>query len=286
MAADPLLPAALGCVQRGWAVFPIHGIIKGRCTCGHGDCSSPGKHPLTRHGLKDATTDGQQLRQWWTKWPHANIGLATGEPSGNVVIDIDLPSAIESLDRLVHKLPGTLTGLTGGGGVHLIYRRAFPIRCTCSRLPGISGNLPGIDLRADDGYIVAPPSLHLTGTRYSWLDESRELAVAPSWLKQPLREYVDVGDVAEAALEGDGTAYGLAVLREELDRLRAAQVGTRNHELNRSTFVLAQLVAGGELVGSAVRDAVLPVALSIGLQESESCQTIESAFTAGLREPR
>jgi len=119
-----------------------------------------------------------------------------------------------------------------------------------------------------------------------WLDADRDIASAPNWLKQPERTYVALGDVSDASFDGDGSAYGLAVLRDELSRLREAQVGTRNHELNRAAFVLAQLVAGGELLESAVRSSLLGTALGVGLDEPECRQTIDSAFAAGRRLPR
>lgn len=301
--------APLAYVERGWHVFPLHGIVNGRCTCGRRDCSSPGKHPITRHGLKDATTDIEQVGTWWRRWRYSNIGVATGAPSGIAVIDIDLghrantafdspgeektqegsrePNNVwDSLGRVIHKLPRTLIGLTGGGGVHLIYRRVSELRCTCSRLPGLDSDLPGIDLRGDGGYIVAPPSVHRSGRSYEWLDANRPVAAAPVWLKQPERTYVALEDVAATEFDGHGTPYGLAVLRDELDRLRAAHVGTRNHTLNRCGFVLAQLAAGGELLESAARSCLLAASLSIGLDEAESRQTIESAFDAGSRSPR
>ncbi len=90
-------------------------------------------------------------------------------------------------------LPRTLTGLTGGGGVHVIYRsRNKALRNSAGRLPGIADELPGVDLRAKGGYIVAPPSLHRSENRYEWLDEGREPAPAPRWLKQPERTYVEL----------------------------------------------------------------------------------------------
>ena len=282
------IEAALAYAHRGWRVFPLHGIVNGVCTCGRSDCGSAGKHPLVRRGLYEATTDKRVIKEWWRGWRSANIGLATGAESGIVVIDVDLPTAFASLDRLIElDLPRTLTGLTGGGGLHLVCSSSDgELGNSAGRLPGVDEDLPGVDLRANGGYIVAPPSLHRSGARYEWLDADRAIAPAPKWLKQPERTYVALGDVAGASFEGDGTAYGLAVLRDELDRLRAAQVGTRNHELNRAAFVLAQLVAGGELLESAARSSLLTVGLAVGLDEPESRQTIDSAFAAGLRKPR
>lgn len=283
-----LRSAALAYAERGWRVFPLHGIVNGVCTCGRTDCGSAGKHPLVRRGLYEATTDTSVIKEWWRGWRSANIGIATGAESGIVVIDVDLPPALESLDRLSGLgLPRTLTGLTGGGGLHLVCSsRDAELGNSAGRLPGVDDDLPGIDLRANGGYIVAPPSVHRSGARYAWLDADHAISLAPSWLRQPERSYVALDDVAGASFEGDGTAYGLAVLRDELDRVHAAQVGTRNHELNRSAFVLAQLVAGGELLESAATSSLLGAALKIGLDEPESRQTIDSAFAAGLRKPR
>ncbi len=280
--------AALGYAHRGWRVFPLHGIVNGTCTCGRSDCSSAGKHPLVRRGLYEASTDPKQIQSWWRRWRSANVGIATGAVSGIVVIDVDLPTAFTPLGRLTEaQLPATLTGLTGGGGVHLVYSSSDEVLGnSAGRLPGIEDELPGIDLRGNGGYIVATPSLHRSGGSYEWLDANRSVAAAPAWLKQPERTYVALEDVKATDFNGDGTPYGLAVLRDELDRVRAAQVGTRNHQLNRSAFALARLVAGGELLESAARSSLLDVSLAIGLDEPESRQTIDSAFDAGLRQPR
>ncbi len=280
--------AALGYAHRGWRVFPLHGIVNGVCTCGWRDCGSAGKHPLVRRGLYEATTDMRVIKEWWRRWRSANVGLATGTDSGIAVIDVDLPAALASLGKLIDLgIARTLTGLTGGGGLHLIYRsNDEDLGNSAGRLPGVDDELPGIDLRGNGGYIVAPPSVHRSGGHYEWLDADRPVAHAPEWLKQPERVHVALDDVAAADFDGDGTPYGLAVLRDELDWVRAAQVGTRNHELNRSAFVLARLVAGGELLEAATRSVLLETALAIGLDEAESRQTIDSAFAAGARSPR
>lgn len=282
------LEAALAYAQRGWRVFPLHGIVRGRCTCGRRDCSSPGKHPLVRRGLYEATTDLAQIEAWWRQWRSANIGIVTGADSGIVVIDIDLPAAIGSLGPLLEQgVPRTLAGLTGGGGIHLVYASGdLELGNSAGHLPGIDEELPGVDLRGNGGYVVAPPSLHRSGGSYEWLDANRQIATAPEWLKQPARPQVSLDGVVRADFDGDGSAYGIAVLRDEMDRLRGARMGTRNHHLNRSAFVLAQLVAGGELLESVVRSSVLATSLAIGLDEPEARQTIDSAFDAGLRSPR
>lgn len=280
-----MVDAALCYAERGWRVFPVHGIVRSRCTCGRRGCSSPGKHPLTRRGVHEATTDEDVIRDWWRRWRSANVGIATGRHSGIVVVDIDLPLALASLDHVLGLLPVTLTGLTGGGGVHLVYSCDRMLSNSAGRLPGVERDLPGIDLRADGGYVLAPPSIHSRGWSYGWLDPLRPLAPAPSWLEHQL-EAAPVRATQPPSFDGDGSAYGLAVLRDELQRLRSARVGTRNHQLNRSGFALARLVAGGELSESAAREELLVTAIAIGLDDPEARQTIDSAFAAGSRSPR
>src|SRR6188768_2371710 len=86
--------AAAWYARRNIHVFPVFSIIDTpnglSCDCpAKTNCSNPGKHPRTRHGLLDATTDADQVAKWWSMWPHANIGIAC-EPTGWAVIDIDI----------------------------------------------------------------------------------------------------------------------------------------------------------------------------------------------------
>ena len=82
------LDCALYYISRGWPVIPLHRIKDGCCTCGKADCSSPGKHPVTPNGTKDASIDPAQIHKWFDKegW---NIGICAGEESGLVILDID-----------------------------------------------------------------------------------------------------------------------------------------------------------------------------------------------------
>ena len=173
----------------GWKLFPCHGATQSGCTCGFKDCEHPGKHPATRRGFKDATTDLAQLNTWWMKLPAANLAIATGALSGLVVLDVDPrhggDESLADLQRQHGRLPTTVTVLTGGGGQH--YYFAHPGSYVKSR-----ELRPGLDIKADGGYVIAPPSAHITGGRYVWetgcSPEEVPLAPAPSWLLHELAE--------------------------------------------------------------------------------------------------
>ncbi len=80
-------------MARGTTVEVLDGRVwiteAGACSCGRPDCSSPGKHPLTKQGFKEASRDEAQIRGWWSKWPAANIGIPTGAVAGFDVLDMD-----------------------------------------------------------------------------------------------------------------------------------------------------------------------------------------------------
>ncbi len=173
---------AVSYIQRNWRVLPVHSIAaKGGCTCGNAQCSSAGKHPRTKNGVKDATKNYGQVLAWWQEDPHANIGIATG--NGLLVIDID-PRHGGSWRDLHSRfnIPLTAQVTSGGGGWHYYFRydpRIYTLTNTANKLG------PGIDSRADNGYVLAPPSLHASGKRYSWLVNG-PIADAPVQMIQEL----------------------------------------------------------------------------------------------------
>ena len=87
MNSNSLLTSALGYALRGWQVVPLHSISEGSCTCHREVCASPGKHPRINKWTQRATTNREQLTEWWDKWPGANVGVVTGPTSGLVVLD-------------------------------------------------------------------------------------------------------------------------------------------------------------------------------------------------------
>lgn len=180
-----LLDAALAYAARGWPVFPVHTPdASGKCSCRKSDCDRVGKHPRISKGRNGASTDREVIERWWSVWPDANIGIATGADSGLIVLDVDDGGE----DSLVGRdLPDTVEQITGSGGRHLLYARpegdAYRTRVRF---------LPGLDSRADGGYIVAPPSLHPSGRHYHWEASSDptdgvDVADAPGWLLDALR---------------------------------------------------------------------------------------------------
>jgi Bifunctional DNA primase/polymerase, N-terminal/AAA domain/Primase C terminal 1 (PriCT-1) len=175
------LEAALTHAAAGRAVLPVHSVLDGVCACGEPTCGSPGKHPRTRNGLNDATTDTARVMDWWTRAPGANVGIATGAISGVVVLDIDISTggspSLAKLERTYGRLPQTTKVLTGSGGFHYYFRHPGG---TIRNSAGTLGN--GIDVRADGGYVIAPPSIHKSNRSYQWLHSLDELADMPEWL--------------------------------------------------------------------------------------------------------
>jgi len=206
-----LLTAALAYARRGWPVFPLHHPVNDRCSCGKAECGNVGKHPRyhdadLQHGLKDATTDLETIQRWWSRWPEANIGVVTGAISGLVVLDIDPRHGghliLEDLEAEYGKLPHTVESQTGGGGRHILFQHpGGRVRSGSDKLG------PGLDLKADGGYIVVPPSLHASGQRYEWEVSSTPkrtpLVPVPAWfpLYDPHTSHV-TDDQADADASG------------------------------------------------------------------------------------
>ncbi|HEY9285908.1 MAG TPA: bifunctional DNA primase/polymerase [Pyrinomonadaceae bacterium] len=176
-----LSAAALSYARRGWHVFPLHSPDPDRgCTCAMGKaCTSPGKHPRTRKGLKDATTDERQIKAWWQKWPLANVGLTTGKASGLVAVDVDHRggggASLTELFEAHGQFPETLEAETGGG-FHIFFSHPGVSFKNSSSVLG-----EGLDVKTDGGYVVAAPSLHASGKRYRWTSK-KQPARMPQWL--------------------------------------------------------------------------------------------------------
>jgi hypothetical protein len=159
--------------------FPLWWTAGGMCACPKRDaCGSPGKHPLTANGVKDATDDPAQLQAWRERYPLANWGIATGARSGLVVVDLDIKPGKDGRASLkaLGTVPRTRVIRTGSGGLHLYFQHPG------GYVPNSGGKLGlGIDVRGDGGYVVAPGSSHISGGTYTVAIDA-EPAPLPAWL--------------------------------------------------------------------------------------------------------
>lgn len=199
---------ALAYAARGWAVVPLYWVDeRGECGCGLAhdgqtahrradgtefvlSPNSRGKHPhslFAPHGALSASKDAATLRRWFATEPRLNIGVATGEISGIVVVDIDPRDGGDTtwsdfVDRNGGQVPDTVIASTGGGGQHVVFQY---VADQVIRSPG-----KGVQVKGNGGYIVAEPSRHHSGGTYVWLAECDPLegatpAPAPEWLVTP-----------------------------------------------------------------------------------------------------
>ena len=287
---------ALRHAQRGWPVLPLHTAKDGQCSCAAGQsCAHPGKHPRTRNGVKDATTDRTIIKAWWNRWPDANIGIATGRTSGIFVLDVDGNAGKASLKELQAehgRLKKTVTVQTGKGR-HLYFR------CGDAPVSNSAGRLgKGIDVRGNRGYVVAAGSVHVSGALYRFVEgralNELNVARAPRWLLDLVTAEGAANDEAVAveihslpAKKMDrARAYADSARRRELDRLGKAPKHQRNDTLNRAAFKLGQLVPYGILDIAIITQDLAAVARTIGLDESEIEPTIASGLKAGGQCPR
>jgi Bifunctional DNA primase/polymerase, N-terminal len=281
---------ALGCAQAaqasaalGFAVVPMHTAQPGGgCSCPDPACPDPGKHPRLRGWQRLATVDPGVAGEWWRRWPQANLGLATGRRFD--VLDLDGPQGVEALRAVVSITPAEHPGpvaRTGGGGWHLLYA------------PTGLGNrvrlLSGVDWRGRDGLIVAPPSRHTSGTRYTWV---RPLTTTLPEVTAGLCRLLTPPATPRTTLPpapaptGWRGGYGRAALAREQAAVAAAPPGRRNATLNRAAFNLGQLVAAGLLDADQVRAVLLAAALEAGNPEAKARATITSGLAGGLAKPR
>jgi DNA polymerase-1 len=310
--ATPAAPSAsavaLACAARGWRVFPIRPRSK--------------KPPMFTDWERHATVDPDVIRRFGG-WQHGacNVGIATG-PSGLVVIDLDVPKPGqtpppewarpgigEGADVLAdlcerHGQPFpfgiTFTVRTPRGGWHLYF--TAPPGVEIRNTNGEHGRGLGwlIDVRAGGGYVVAPgcPIDLDDGAEgvYTVIDNSPP-AVLPEWLSGLLARADDPPSLlgcipAPTGRVTDLDAYTTSALKGEIERVRAAAPGGRNHALNKAAYNLGRLIGAGLLDPDLARQALYDAAsvhfgpTTADVAPYEAQATIRSALAAGARRPR
>lgn len=252
------LDAALDYSARGWRVLPLHEPTADGCTCREATaCASAGKHPRLRWPPGDVVPPAQ-VRQWWRRWPTANVGIVTGAVSNLLVVDVDPKNggwkSLNLLERRYGNMPTGAIVVTGSAGLHFYFAH-----------PGViigpsAGKLgAGLDVRCDRGLVVAPPSLHASGNRYEWQGEPGEPGPCPRWLVRALMP-APPRRVQPVVLAGDVTRFAEAVLDRAARKVREAPDGAKHDVLWRQAFHLGTFVGAG-LFGEAVAEQVLIDAL-------------------------
>lgn len=160
-----MLPGALSYAGAGWPVIPLE---------------PGGKRPLLKNWPNQASTDPRRISEWWSRWPHANIGILTGPQSGLLAVDVDDVPGLEALQKENGPLPATRTHATGSGGIHYLFR--YPANVEIRNSAGKLAR--GLDVRGAGGFIVVPPS---ATTRAYELVNDLPLAEPPAWLLERLR---------------------------------------------------------------------------------------------------
>lgn len=276
------------------------------------------KRPYIKNGHKMATRDLDQIRAWWEAYPDAMIGCPMGEPSGLYCVDLDVDKETgetvgENSATALGIMDDLRTGIaarTPSGGAH--YYFTWPgddFGNTASKIG------PQIDTRGmrdgKGGYTILPGSVTTDGGAYTWdflgviehgLDAMPELpdsviALLQAGKEDPAQNEISSANVFDINL---GTprhpglapveAWAQAALDDECRKLATAASGQRNHQLNASTFSLAQIVAGGHLDEQTVRQRLLQAATECGLVADDGmdqCRaTFNSGWQAGFAEPR
>jgi len=156
-----LADAAVLYAKNGVPVFPLHGVRNGRCLCGGCCGQAAGRHPLVPNSYRAATINLPQVRKWWRQFPHSNIGIATGAPSGLTVLTAQCDLGMEPLDWHIAQrgpLPRGPIARTPDG-LAVFFKYSGEISHVVS---------DGIEVHAAASFVVAPPSRTVSGHQHEW----------------------------------------------------------------------------------------------------------------------
>jgi len=247
-----MIDAALAYAKQGLQVFPTYGImpVKNTCTCyGRKPNCSKGKHPCTRHGLKDATTDRKRISGWKRKWDAgANVAIVGGD--GLLIIDVDntperdgasMPATLE----LEHgQLPRHWSVRTGGGGEHLYFSVPSDVRIRDpNRWKG-----EGVEIKSTGTYVVCPPSRHESGQCYEWITRSgdRPPCLPDAWL-----DLLRVRDSAEPTMP---SGEGLHKFCQRPERPQSAP--STDNQINKPLVFDCQVICTDTAVTAVIANCV------------------------------
>jgi hypothetical protein len=233
----PTLTYALKYAKNGFAVVPMHTVKNGVCSCSKGTkCPNPGKHPSNVNGVKGASTNPEQIREWWTAHPEANIGIACGTISNIFALDIDPRNGGQkTLLRMTKKLGNlnsTVVSNTGGGGTHHVFKLPK------FRIQKDSGGKifgAGLDVISDGAIIIVPPSVHASGEPYRWR-MGASFKNSPSSLPKRWRNHIETQQDVDRSKSAGSKSIVVGMRNETLTSIAGKlriRVSGRTHFLRR-----------------------------------------------------
>ena len=273
--------AALGYMRRGWPVFVLGRSKRPVANCPGCKTAGPGHDPagcrcLTCHGFHAATLHPERLAAMLAAVPRGLLAIRTGTVAGLAVVDID-PRNGGAIDPAL--MAPTAAVATGGGGWHLYYRHpGGPL------LPALPGRA-GVDVKADGGYVVAPPSVHpVTGRAYRWAGD-RPVAEMPPALAAALTPPPAADPPAPLSRPGLASGAGGisspdALLGSLVRAVLTAPQGRRRVTLYGAARGAARMVTAGALTEPDAR-AVLTAA---GLAAQQTDRDIRAAIDGAFRD--
>ena len=279
-----------GGIRSPWPVFPL----------GPG-----GKKPRIPkkdggHGFHDATTDPDQIRAWWEKYPQANIGVATGDPSGFIVIDVDVDpekgidgrDALQDLENQLGKLPDGPVQLTPRGGTHRLFKNPTSYRVRCNN-EGEEGLGTGVDVRGNGGYIAVAPSPRKDQgyKEYQWEVSSEPQKTPLPELPTAWLDYMVERGIAEK-LGSDFEQFDQAA-RQRFQLPQEIKPGTRNDKLYRYACSLQSqgypddrlismvFVANNERCDPPLEDGEVNTIIASAMKYEKGTAMVKMGFASG-----
>lgn len=244
---------------------------------------------LLCHATYAGTTDEARLKAMWEQLPHSLIGLRTGAVSSLIVLDFDRhdPSkdGLATLREYTDKgyLPGTVTARSGGGGFHFFYQH--PGKPTPNDNRGKLG--AGLDVKADGGFVILPPSAKRGKAEYRWLNGpfDTEIGELDSNILAPLWKETDISTMQRPGVDVGVTSTN--DFEEALDLLRVTGQGSRNENLYRAACRGGEVMAAGLMSHGKVNALLLEAAAEAGMSAKDGIRnTIRSGINRGSIEFR
>jgi hypothetical protein len=237
-------------------------------------------------GLYQATTDRETIIKWWTKHPNAMIGIPTGPRSGYIVIDVDNDPdngidglfELKKLEDQYGALPITGKVITPRGGEHYYFKvpQGVVIKNSASSIA------PGIDVRGEGGYIIAPGSKRVDGRRYICVNTLDNCAQLPLHLINLATKRGGLGSKAHNPSSTIQKAANSNVsLSDEIAKVASTTIGGRNDALYRCAFKLGKAGFDEIEVLERLTEACLENGLLAEDGEQVITDIISRAFSAG-----